>query len=111
MLYWIILERCTFHKGVLRYARQSGRMEVSMASNPNYCDITPEIEALAAQSLQNSSIDAGDYVRYDVKRGLRDLNGKGVLAGLTEISDIIAKKMVDGQEIPATASSTTAASM
>ncbi len=62
-----------------------------MASNPNYCDITPEIEALAAQSLQNSSIDAGDYVRYDVKRGLRDLNGKGVLAGLTEISDIIAK--------------------
>ena len=28
MLYWIILERCTFHKGVLRYARQSGRMEV-----------------------------------------------------------------------------------
>ena len=71
-----------------------------MASNPNYCDITPEIEALAAQSLQNSSIDAGDYVKYDVKRGLRDLNGKGVLAGLTEISDIIAKKMVDGQEIP-----------
>lgn len=56
-----------------------------MASNPNYCDITPEIEALAAQSLQNSSIDAGDYVKYDVKRGLRDLNGKGVLAGLTEI--------------------------
>ena len=39
-------------------------------------------------------------MRYDVKRGLRDLNGKGVLAGLTEISDIIAKKMVDGQEIP-----------
>ena len=37
-----------------------------MASNPNYCDITPEIEALAAQSLQNSSIDAGDYVRYDL---------------------------------------------
>ena len=34
-----------------------------MASNPNYCDITPEIEALAAQSLQNSSIDAGDYVK------------------------------------------------
>ena len=88
------------YKGVSWYARQSGRMEVFMASNPNYCDITPEIEALAAQSLQNSSIDAGDYVKYDVKRGLRDLNGKGVPAGLTEISDIIAKKMVDGQEIP-----------
>ena len=71
-----------------------------MASNPNYCDITPEIEALAAMALKNSSIDPEDYVRYDVKRGLRDLNGKGVLAGLTEVSDIVAKKVVDGKEIP-----------
>ena len=71
-----------------------------MASNPNYCDVTPEIEALAAMSLENSCIDPEDYVRYDVKRGLRDLNGKGVVAGLTEISDIVAKKLVDGKEIP-----------
>ena len=52
-----------------------------MASNPNYSDVTPAIEALARRSLENSSIAADDYVRYDVKRGLRDLNGKGVLAG------------------------------
>ena len=71
-----------------------------MASNPNYCNITPEIEALAALAVQNSSIDPEDYVRYDVKRGLRDLNGKGVLAGLTEISDIVAKQIVDGKEVP-----------
>ena len=71
-----------------------------MASNPNYCDITPEMEALAAQAMQNSCIDPGDYVKYDVKRGLRDLNGKGVLAGLTEVSDIVAKKVVDGVEVP-----------
>ena len=71
-----------------------------MASTPNYCDVTPEIEALAAMSLENSCIDPEDYVRYDVKRGLRDLNGKGVVAGLTEISDIVAKKLVDGKEIP-----------
>ena len=71
-----------------------------MASNPNYCDITPEIEALAAQALRNSSIDPDDFVKYDVKRGLRDLNGKGVLAGLTEVSDIVAKKIVDGEELP-----------
>ena len=70
-----------------------------MASNPNYCDITPEIMALAQLAQQNSSIDPDDYVRYDVKRGLRDLNGKGVLAGLTEISDIVAKKMVNGELI------------
>ena len=71
-----------------------------MASNPNYSDVTPAIEALAARSLENSRIDSDDYVRYDVKRGLRDLDGRGVLAGLTEISDIISKKMVDGQEVP-----------
>ena len=71
-----------------------------MASNPNYCDVTPEIEALAALALENSCIDPEDYVRYDVKRGLRDLNGKGVLAGLTEVSDIVAKKIVDGHELP-----------
>ena len=73
-----------------------------MASTPiySYSDVTPAIEALAARSLQNSCIDPDDYVRYDVKRGLRDLNGKGVLAGLTEISDIVSKKMVDGEEIP-----------
>ena len=71
-----------------------------MASNPNYCDITPEIEALAAMSLATNSIDPEDYIRYDVKRGLRDLNGKGVVAGLTEISEIVAKKVVDGKELP-----------
>lgn len=81
-----------------------------MASNPNYCDVTPEIEALAALALENSCIDPEDYVRYDVKRGLRDLNGKGVLAGLTEVSDIVAKKIVDGRSCPATASSITGAS-
>ena len=35
-----------------------------MASNPNYCDVTPEIEALAALALENSCIDPEDYVRY-----------------------------------------------
>ena len=40
---------------------------------------------------ENDSIPAEYYERYDVKRGLRDLNGKGVLAGLTNVSNIIAK--------------------
>ena len=71
-----------------------------MASNPNYCIITPELERLAAMAKENSCIDPGDFVKYDVKRGLRDLNGKGVLAGLTEVSDIVAKKIVNGEEVP-----------
>ncbi|MEL4861366.1 citrate/2-methylcitrate synthase [Pseudoflavonifractor phocaeensis] len=72
-----------------------------MASNPNYCDLIPEVRALSADARKHSRINAGDYEKYDVKRGLRDLNGKGVLAGLTEISDIHAKdKLPDGTEVP-----------
>ena len=71
-----------------------------MASKVNYNDVTPEVEKLAALALNNSSINPDDYIKYDVKRGLRDLNGKGVVAGLTEISDIVAKKIVDGKEVP-----------
>jgi citrate synthase len=71
-----------------------------MASNPNYSDVTPSIEALAQLSLKNSCIDPGDYGKYDVKRGLRDLNGNGVVAGLTEVSEIRAFQMVDGQKVP-----------
>lgn len=71
-----------------------------MAVNPNYSDVTPAIERLAERSLENNRIDPADYKRYDVKRGLRDLDGRGVLAGLTEVSDIVSKKVVDGREVP-----------
>ena len=71
-----------------------------MASNPNYSNVTPAIETLAALSVQNSCIDAADYGRYDVKRGLRDVNGNGVVAGLTEISEIQSHKLVDGKKVP-----------
>ena len=50
--------------------------------------------------LENSKIDPELYVKYDVKRGLRDLNGKGVLTGLTTISEIISSKTVDGKSVP-----------
>jgi len=55
---------------------------------------------LAEEAARSTVIDSELYRHYDVKRGLRDLNGKGVLAGLTHISDIQAKKVVDGHEIP-----------
>ena len=71
-----------------------------MASNASYNEVTPEVIRLAQLARDNSSINPDDYVKYDVKRGLRDLNGKGVVAGLTEISDIVAKKIVDGKEVP-----------
>ena len=41
------------------------------------------------------------YKEFGVKAGLRDENGKGVLAGLTNISDIRAFQYVDGVKKPA----------
>jgi len=61
-----------------------------------YSDIKPEVELLAKVCLKNNVIDPELYKKYDVKRGLRDLNGKGVLTGLTNISEIISSKTVDG---------------
>ena len=64
-------------------------------------EVTPEIEHFAQLCESNNAIDKDLYTRYDVKRGLRDLNGKGVLAGLTNISDVRAKEIIDGVEVPA----------
>lgn len=69
-------------------------------SKTNYSAIIPEIDALTDICLKNSSIDQSLYTKYDVKRGLRDLDGKGVLTGLTEISEIRQNKIVDGKTVP-----------
>ena len=66
-----------------------------------YSQNTPEIVELSKLSQEADLIENDLFYKYDVKRGLRDLNGKGVLTGLTRISEIIAKKEVDGKEIPA----------
>ena len=65
-----------------------------------FFDITPEIEELALKCVTNNAIDKELYTKYEVKRGLRDLNGKGVLAGLTNVSDVCASKIVDGISVP-----------
>ena len=62
--------------------------------------VTPEIEKLTDICRDNTSLDLSLYAKYDVKRGLRDINGKGVLAGLTQVSNVQATKMVDGKEVP-----------
>ena len=63
-------------------------------------EITPEIQHFAEICEEKNAIDKELYTKYEVKRGLRDLNGKGVLAGLTNISDVCATKIVDGKEVP-----------
>ena len=70
-----------------------------MANNP-YSEVTDKIVELADLCRQTSSIDPELYGKYEVKRGLRDVNGKGVLTGLTEISEVRAYTIVDSEMIP-----------
>ncbi|MBR2561792.1 MAG: citrate/2-methylcitrate synthase [Eubacterium sp.] len=61
---------------------------------------TPEITALTGKCVDNTTIDQKLYDELMVKRGLRDVNGKGVLTGLTHISNIVAFDEIDGKRIP-----------
>ena len=60
------------------------------------------ISELAEKSALSNRIDPELYAKYDVKRGLRERSGKGVLCGLTEISDVVSWEEKDGKrkEIP-----------
>ncbi|MBR5782795.1 MAG: citrate/2-methylcitrate synthase [Clostridia bacterium] len=69
-------------------------------TNKHYSDITECIEVYAQKCIENFGIDPSLYTSLQVKRGLRDLDGRGVLTGLTEISEINAYKKVDDKLIP-----------
>ncbi|MGN8738117.1 citrate/2-methylcitrate synthase [Bilifractor sp. HCP3S3_D3] len=62
--------------------------------------VTPEIVELAEECKENTGIAKGLYAEYDVKKGLRDVNGQGVRAGLTNISNIVSFKNIDGNRVP-----------
>ncbi len=67
----------------------------------NYSEITPYIEKLAHLSNANNHIRPEMYAEHHVNRGLRDMNGNGVVTGLTEISTINAKKtLASGEVVP-----------
>ena len=66
----------------------------------NYSDNTPVIDGLADKMVSHSVIDSGLFSKYNVKRGLRDIDGKGVLTGLTDISTIKQNELVDGKLVP-----------
>ena len=70
-----------------------------MPNTNRFSKVTPEIDNLARLCTENR-IDPELYSKYDVKRGLRDINGKGVLTGLTEISEIVSSKKVNGETVP-----------
>lgn len=66
----------------------------------NFSAITDEIKSLSELCLENSRIDPELYSKYDVKRGLRDRHGKGVLTGLTEIGEVKAYTIDDDEMVP-----------
>jgi len=60
-----------------------------------------EHQELMQALMEKHRIDPNLYIEYDVKRGLRDASGKGVLTGLTEVSDVNGYKLINGRRIPA----------
>ncbi len=73
---------------------------MNRSTEKDYSAITPQISSLAERCERDLRIDPQLYLEHKVNRGLRDLEGRGVLTGLTEISEIISKKNIDGNEIP-----------
>ena len=71
-----------------------------MASHYPFSNVTPQLEELASLCSGNGNIAPELYLEHNVYVGLRDLNGKGVLTGLTEISEIISKKEINGESVP-----------
>ena len=66
-----------------------------------YYETNKKLTKLTDKLLRNTVIDQSLYAKFDVKRGLRDIDGKGVRTGLTDISEILQNKIVDGKTVPA----------
>ena len=59
----------------------------------DYAAIEKEARIFTEECVTNNRIDPALFAQYDIKRGLRDKNGNGVLAGITNISRIDAFEM------------------
>lgn len=66
----------------------------------NFSEITEDVLNLCNKCKKNAKINPELYDKYDVKRGLRDKNGTGVLTGLTEIGEVKSYTIDDGEIIP-----------
>ena len=73
-------------------------------NNEQMMQITPDnkelFQKLLQECLDTNKINPNLYIEYDVKRGLRDSNGEGVLTGLTEISDVSGTENVNRKKMP-----------
>ncbi len=69
---------------------QQTQSKISMQSLSNLCE----------EYKKNNYIDPADYKKYDVKRGLRNADGSGVMAGLTRICNVHGYLHSDGERLP-----------
>lgn len=70
------------------------------SNTTDFSELNNEILHLADLCNKNNSIEPDLYIQYKVNRGLRDLDGNGVLTGLTEISEIKSFEYVNNKKIP-----------
>ena len=64
-------------------------------------NLNEQFDDLVKYCMLSGKISQNLYEEYDVKRGLRDSNGKGVLTGLTEIADVVSYQYDDeGNKVP-----------
>ncbi len=66
----------------------------------DYCDIKETNKKLVAMVDQNNTISRDDFTKFDIKHGLRNQNGTGVLVGITGISDVYGYHLEKGTKIP-----------
>jgi len=66
----------------------------------NFSEVTPYIRSLADKCMADGRIAPDLYTKFEVNRGLRDLQGRGVLTGLTEVSEINSFREEGGERIP-----------
>lgn len=69
-------------------------------ANSKFKEHKEDIEVLSKLAQKSSMIDPELFVKYEVKRGLRDLDGKGVLVGLTEIGEVHSYIIDENEMIP-----------
>ncbi|MCR5703589.1 MAG: citrate/2-methylcitrate synthase [Eubacterium sp.] len=63
-------------------------------------ELIQSIEKYSTKCKMSGKVEKELFAQYGVKRGLRDLNGKGVLTGITNISRIESSKIINGESVP-----------
>ena len=58
------------------------------------------LKKLSCKAQENNKIDIELFTKYQVKRGLRDVDGRGVLVGLTEIGDVRSYIVEENEMVP-----------